>query len=166
MLSQTEKGTQYVVWKNSYPNNIANLLKTYLKTISSSSGIFWGSWTSVNLFCLQVLEVNKKNGERQYLLSCVLAFKPHWTSSTLLLMHTLLYAHDITSPCGSLINCFNLFIQKWTEYFHTPSTVSSPRNKAWDKNFYVICWTADIRRKWGLGGLVWQSRTQREFSPL
>lgn len=40
MLSQTEQGTQYVVWKDFYPNNIDNLLKTYPKTISSSSGIF------------------------------------------------------------------------------------------------------------------------------
>lgn len=97
--------TQYVAWKDLYPNNIANLLQTFLKTISSSSGIFWGSWTSVNLFCLRVLEVNKKNRERQHLLSCVLAFKSHWTSSILLLMHTLRYTHDIAFPCGSLINC-------------------------------------------------------------
>lgn len=52
---------------------------------------------------------------------------------------------------------FNLFIQKSMKYFHAPSIVRSPRNKAWDKNFYVISWIANIRRKWWGS---WSDRTE------
>lgn len=150
--------TQYVAWKDLYPNNIANLLQTFLKTISSSSGIFWGSWTSVNLFCLRVLEVNKKNRERQHLLSCVLAFQSHWTSSILLLMHTLRYTHDITSPCGSLINCliytFKIQQNTFTHRLQSGLLETKPETR-------TFTWSVEPQisgeRGWGGAGLIEQN---------